>query len=126
MRSLPFLVAHALWELASYDLVNAVFGFRGIQRHIERSRKPLNPVRVETAVCEAIALAMSLYCKRVKCLQQAVVTARLLSILGGQHAEVVIGYRPAPFFSHAWVEFEGRVINDSGVYQKRLSILARI
>ncbi|MEI9974385.1 MAG: lasso peptide biosynthesis B2 protein [Ignavibacteriota bacterium] len=29
----------------------------------------------------------------------------------GIPAEVVIGYRPAPFFSHAWVEIGGRVAN---------------
>jgi len=38
----------------------------------------------------------------------------------------VIGYRAAPFFSHAWVEVAGRVVNDSPIYQMRLQVLERL
>jgi len=38
----------------------------------------------------------------------------------------VIGYRAAPFFSHAWVEVGGRAANDSPTYQKRLQVLERL
>jgi hypothetical protein len=38
----------------------------------------------------------------------------------------VIGYRPSPFFSHAWVEVDGRIVNDSPVYQERLFVLERL
>jgi hypothetical protein len=44
----------------------------------------------------------------------------------GIPAEVVIGYRAAPFFSHAWVEVAGRVVNDSPIYQMRLQVLERL
>jgi hypothetical protein len=38
-------------------------------------------------------------------------------------ARLVIGYRPVPFFSHAWVEVNGRVVNDSPAYRERLQVL---
>jgi transglutaminase superfamily protein len=41
----------------------------------------------------------------------------------GVVARLLIGYRPVPFLSHAWVEVEGRVVNDSPAYRKRLHVL---
>ena len=65
------------------------------------------------------------YWKPVKCLQRSVVTARALRAYGID-ADVVIGYRLAPFLSHAWVEVGGRIVNDSPVFQHRLQVLERI
>jgi hypothetical protein len=36
---------------------------------------------------------------------------------------VAIGYRPAPFFSHAWAELDGRVVYGSPAYRQRLQLL---
>jgi len=58
-------------------------------------------------------------------LQRSIVTARVMR-RHGIPAEVVIGYRPSPFFSHAWVEVAGRVVNDSPAYQRRLRVLERL
>ena len=52
-------------------------------------------------------------------LQRTVCTVRLLR-KHGVHARLVIGYRPLPVFSHAWVEVDGRVVYGSPAYQKRL------
>jgi hypothetical protein len=41
-------------------------------------------------------------------------------------AEMVIGYRPSPFFSHAWVEVNGSIVNDSPAYQEKLLVLERV
>src|ERR1041384_5341892 len=62
------------------------------------------------------------YWKPVLCLQRAVCTVRLLR-RHGIFARLVIGYRPSPFFSHAWVEVDGRVVYGSPAYQKRLKPL---
>jgi hypothetical protein len=43
----------------------------------------------------------------------------------GTQADVVIGYRLAPFLAHAWVEVGGRVVNDSPAFQRRLQALER-
>jgi hypothetical protein len=117
----------ALWELLYYDVLSASHGFQGVCRnlkHARSSRKSYNPAHL-TSICQAVTWASSLYCKRVQCLQRSVVTAVLLRRVGAD-AQVVIGYRPAPFFSHAWVEIEGRVVNDSSGYQSRLHILTRL
>ena len=58
-------------------------------------------------------------------MQRSIVTARVMR-RRGIPAEVVIGYRPEPFFSHAWVEVAGRVVNDSSTYQCRLAVLERL
>jgi len=55
-------------------------------------------------------------------LQRSVCTVRMLRKYGID-ARLVIGYRPSPFFSHAWVEVNGRVVYGSTAYQQRLQSL---
>src|SRR5271167_4836280 len=110
-------VAQALWEIARYDFVNSTLGYRCIHRQLERQRVSHRPFQSQTEalVCDAVSLAACFYVKPVLCLQRSVVAARLLR-RRGISARLVIGYRPSPFFSHAWVEVEGRVVNDSAGY----------
>lgn len=118
------LVVRALWELARYDATNALRGFGYIQRQLKR-QSPVTKVadpEMRQAVCNAILLATCFYCKPVLCLQRAVCAVRLLRKCGIA-AKLVIGYRPAPFFSHAWVEVDGRVVNGSAAYQSRMRVL---
>ena len=70
-------------------------------------------------------LATCLYWKPVLCLQRSVCAVRLLRS-HGVAARLVIGYRPSPFFSHAWVEVDGRVVNSSPAYKTRLRVLYSI
>ncbi|HKA02602.1 MAG TPA: lasso peptide biosynthesis B2 protein [Candidatus Solibacter sp.] len=58
-------------------------------------------------------------------MQRSIVTVRVMR-RRGIPAEVVIGYRPEPFVSHAWVEVAGRVVNDSSTYQRRIAVLERL
>jgi hypothetical protein len=114
----------ALWELACYDLVNATIGFQRICRQVEKQRVASRAFQTETEslVCEAVSLAACFYYKPVHCLQRSAVATRLLR-KSGINGRLVIGYRPAPFFSHAWVEVDGRVVNDSPAYKDRLHVL---
>ena len=118
------LLLRALWEMARYDALSKALGFGGVRRSMKppRSREAA-PSTIE-AVCEAVGCVSSFYWKPLLCLQRSIVTARLLRFLGIS-AEVVIGYRAQPFFSHAWVEVGGRVVNDSSAYQTKLQILDR-
>lgn len=117
------LVVRALWELARYEVMNCFFGFGAIQRQMARQPVKTRRRPPETAlVCDAVALAMCFYWKPVLCLQRSVAAARLLRKCAIP-ARLVIGYRPSPFFSHAWVEVEGRVVNDSPAYKQRLIVL---
>ncbi len=117
-------VVSALCELARYE-VN--IRLRGSGRNLSQLR--LQPVaakpagrELEQALCDAVLLATCFYWKPVLCLQRAVCTVRLLR-KHGIAARLVIGYRPSPFFSHAWVEVDGRVVYGSPAYQKRLRLL---
>jgi hypothetical protein len=118
------IAAEVLFELAKYDLVNATFGFRRIHATLARlSVRAGAPDPDATAVLpDVVRFAMCFYWKPVLCLQRSVVTARMLRNRGVD-ARLVIGYRPSPFFSHAWVEVDGRVVNDSPAYKQRLRIL---
>ena len=118
-----WLVFSALYQLARYDVISALRNSGNI-----RSLSP-QPVTSETAshemvrtICNAASLAACLYWKPVLCLQRSVCTVRLLR-KHGVVSRLVIGYRPVPFFSHAWVEVNDRIVNDSPTYQERLRVL---
>ena len=115
------LVFRALYEIARYDLVLSLLGSGRILSQLKRQTitdKSANPNREKT-ICDAVLVATCFYWKPVLCLQRAVCTVRLLR-RHGIAARLVIGYRPSPFFSHAWVEVDGRVVYGSAAYQKRL------
>lgn len=118
------LVIRAFFELARFDVIHALGGFGGVQRQFGTEPVGLLPIvpAAETAICEAVVLATCLYWKPVACLQRSMCAARMLRARGVA-ARLVIGYRPTPFFSHAWVEVDGRVVNDSPEYPKRLRVL---
>src|SRR4051794_10530520 len=99
------LLARVFLELVRYELAFKRGGFRKVYasvRHTEIPQATSDPELV-SSVCGAVALAACFYWKPVLCLQRAVVTTKLLR-KRGVRADMVIGYRPSPFFSHAWVE----------------------
>lgn len=125
-----WLVAKALWKLTVYDLKVLLSGFRSIHRALERQNfaAPVSPPtqrKIIEHVTHAVALASTLYWRPVQCLHRSVVLARMLRALGIP-AQLVIGYRLSPFFSHAWVEVNGRVVNDSLVLPQHLMVLHRV
>ena len=118
------LFAWALWELIRYDVLYAWRGLRGVRPVGGRRAAPVS-AEVESAICTAVTAVAPFYWKPIRCLQRSMVTARLMRRYGVA-AEVVIGYRAVPFFSHAWVEVAGRVVNDSPSFQRRLHVLERL
>jgi hypothetical protein len=120
------LAARAMWELCRYDLVTSASGFRGVHRKLQGlacgSRSSHSGL--EMVIPRTVTAVSSFYWKPVPCLQRSVVTVRLLRQYGVE-AQVVIGCRAVPFASHAWVEVNGRVVNDSSGYQRKLRVLER-
>jgi len=118
------LLIRAFWQIHRYDLVNRAFGFQRIHRQVARRKVVARktPGGCEAAICDAVSLAACFYWKPVLCLQRSV-AATLLLRKYGIDGRLVIGYRPAPFFSHAWVEVDDRVVNDLPAYKERLQIL---
>ena len=116
-----WLLFSALWEILRYEMIVSLRGSGPILRQLRGQSVKAEPVSgdLERAICDAVLLATCLYWKPVLCLQRAVSTVRLLRRygIGGR---LVIGYRPSPFFSHAWVEVDGRVVYGSAAYQTRL------
>jgi prolyl oligopeptidase len=62
-------------------------------------------------ICRAIDIACVCYPKLVLCLQRSAATVCLLRRYG-LPALLVIGIQEVPFKAHAWVEVNGRVVND--------------
>ena len=120
MKEIRF-VLRALYEIARYEVVISLLGSGRILSQLKRQTVTANTAgaELEKTICDAVLLATCFYWKPVLCLQRAVCTVRLLR-RHGLHARLVIGYRPSPFFSHAWVEVDGRVLYGSAAYQKRL------
>jgi hypothetical protein len=119
------LIFRVFWELLRYDLLVAVHGFRGVHRRLGKIAECHCDGGREETVCRALDSVCTFYWKRVLCLQRAVVTVRMLRACGVP-AELVIGCRPIPFFSHAWVEVNGRPIHGSAGFAQRLQVLERI
>jgi hypothetical protein len=126
MARLLLLYFRLIRELLRYDMAQAMLGFRGIHKGLPTPAlgRRANSEELEATVSEALDRIVPFYWKRVQCLQRSVVTARVLCAYGAQ-AEVVIGYRLAPFMAHAWVEVGGRVVNASPAFQRRLQVLER-
>lgn len=115
------LMCGALYEIVRYEVVLSLLGSGRILSQLRRQPTAIksSSPEMEKTICDAVLLATCFYWKPVLCLQRAVCTVRMLR-RHGIHARLVIGYRPSPFFSHAWVEVDGRVVYGSAAYQKRL------
>jgi len=118
------LAFRAFYEITRYEVIVSSCGIGCILRELREqpvSQKPCGE-ELKRAICEAVLLATCFYWKPVLCLQRSVSTVRLLRKYGID-ARLAIGYRPSPFFFHAWVEVNGRVVYGSAAYQKRLQPL---
>ncbi len=75
-------------------------------------------------ICTAVDLACIWYWKEALCLQRSAATACLLK-RNGVPAQMVIGAQQIPFKAHAWVEVDGRVVNDKPYTPEMYSVLDR-
>lgn len=123
---MALLVVEALVGLAVFDLAS-LLGFemtyalvRKCPVRRRRSQRVGGP-DVGWAVDEACVW----YFKRARCLQRSAVSTWLLR-LHGIDASLVIGFRPVPMESHAWVEVDGQVVNDRPQYQRFFQVLDRL
>jgi hypothetical protein len=122
-------VRHVLesWLLLLY--FDWLMRFRGFQRvHAavrgQRLRASVEGQVGDRDLSHAIDLACVLYFKRALCLQRSAAAAVLLRRHGWK-AEMVIGAQLLPFQSHAWVEVDGRVVNDKPYVTEMFQVLER-
>jgi hypothetical protein len=108
-----FLFWKALIGLVTFDLLLLVRNFATLHRIVRNwkltGRK--TPPRATDRVCDAVNYACIWYPKRALCLQRSAVTTCLLRSCGVS-AEMVIGAQKLPFKAHAWVEVNGRAVNE--------------
>lgn len=107
------LLCRAYFVLIRIDLYLTRGDFCALYEHVRQtstcgSRKPDASTE---AICRAIDLASVWYWKQVLCLQRSAATTCLLR-KQGVAAELVIGAQTMPFRAHAWVEVEGKIVND--------------
>ena len=122
--ALATLTAHAWAGLALFDVAR-LMGFAGLHRRVRACRVAPTVSSSPDAIVWAVDEACLWYVKRAYCLQRSAVAAWMLR-RHGFDACLVIGYRPVPFESHAWVEVQGRIVNDRPQYQRRFRVLERL
>ena len=119
------LTAHAWLGLLAFDAARPA-GFAMVCGWLRRRRPSPRRTSATTAdVVWSVDEACVWYVKRAACLQRSVVATWLLR-RQGIAAEMVIGCRPLPFESHAWVEVDGQVVNDRPQYQRVFHVLDRL
>jgi hypothetical protein len=120
------LIVNAWVTLAIVDVAR-LRGFARVRRLVERTPTiaRMRPASTIADIVWAVDEACVWYVKRAACLQRSVAAARMLR-RRGHRATLVIGCRPIPFESHAWVEVDGAVVNDRPQYQKAFAVLDRV
>lgn len=123
---MSFLTCRAYLLLVHFDLYLARGNFAALYDSV-RSCRVSNTVEVPDRVekvCAAIDTACIWYWKEVLCLQRSAATACLLKRYG-VHAQMIIGAQQVPFRAHAWVEVDGRVVNDKSYMTEVYAVLDR-
>lgn len=119
-----FLVLHAFWTLIYFDFYVARGNFLALYERVRdypASRRASLPRATEN-VCAAVDMACIWYWKEVLCLQRSAATAYLLKRYGIK-AQMMIGAQQMPFKAHAWVEVDGRVVNDKAYVREIYEVL---
>jgi hypothetical protein len=110
---MAWLTLQACLELIYFDFYLARGNFAALYgkvRNFPVVATGASPQVVER-VCQAVDVACIWYWKEVLCLQRSAATTCLLRRFGVP-AQMVIGAQQMPFKAHAWVEVDGRVVND--------------
>jgi hypothetical protein len=120
------LFLRALFALFAYDVLRTLCSFETIYtmaKHwcVSSDRRDQSTVN---RVCSAVNYARIWYPKQVLCLQCAFVTTYLLRKQGFP-AQMVLGAQKLPFKAHAWVEVDGRAINERSNVQSTYAVWDR-
>lgn len=121
-----FLALAAYRKLLHFELYLARRNFGGLYDEVRgypRREKTPHPLAIEQ-ICAAVDLSCIWYWKVVLCLQRSAATTCLLKD-AGLSARMVIGVQQVPFRAHAWVEVEGRAVNDKPYIAEMYAVLDR-
>ena len=119
-----FEVVRAYGILIYFDLYLARNDFAALHDKIRTfpvaHRKP--DLEAVPRLCRAVDIACICYMKQVLCLQRSAATTCLLRRFGVP-ARTLIGVQQFPFKAHAWVEVDGRVVNDKAYARDIYAVL---
>jgi hypothetical protein len=124
---MPHLVLQAYWQLIRFDWFLIRGDFAGLYRKVRDCRiyrVPESPVQTIDQICNAVDRACTWYWKEALCLQRSAATVCLLKHHGVE-AQLVVGAQSMPFRAHAWVEVDGRVVNDWPYMREMYAVLDR-
>jgi hypothetical protein len=123
---MSFLVLRAYLRLIQFDLYLARGNFQALYDKVRAYpiRKMPTSADLTERVCSAVDMACICYWKEVRCLQRSAVTTCLLKRYGVP-AQMMLGARQMPFKAHAWVEVDGRVVNDKSYMREMYAVLDR-
>jgi len=120
------LILRAYVKLVFFEFYTARGRFSELHEKVRNTpikRKRSGEIEVDR-ICSAVDLACVYYFKQVLCLQRSAVTACILK-RQGVFAQLVIGAQHTPFKAHAWVEVDGRVVNDKPYVSEVYPVLDR-
>ena len=123
---MSLLVFKAYANLIYFDVYLARGNFSALYEKVRNYpvRKKFPSSRSIEEICAAVDMACIWYWKEALCLQRSAATACLLR-QHGVAAKLVIGAQQMPFKAHAWVEVEGRVVNDKPYMHEMYAVLDR-
>ncbi len=123
---MSFLVLKAYLKLIYFDFYLARGDFEALYNKVRNypvAKRSVLPGSVER-ICAAVDMACICCWKEALCLQRSAVTVCLLRRFGVS-AQLVIGAQQIPFKAHAWVEVDGRVVNDKPYTPEMYAVLDR-
>jgi hypothetical protein len=120
-------IAFCMAQLGVARLSLRALGFGRTLTYFERPVRPtVFPMAADDPmidlVAHSVAAAAVLYPGRARCLEQSLILSRELRRRGAD-AKLRFGVHPYPFGAHAWVEVDGRAINEPDDYLKMFTIL---
>ena len=123
---MSFLILKAYLNLIRFDLYLARGNFGALYEKVSNYpvRKTTPAPDAVECICSAVDMACIWYWKEALCLQRSAATSCLLK-RHGIFAQMVIGAQRLPFKAHAWVEVDGRVVNDKPYVAEMYAVLNR-
>lgn len=110
---MKFMTLKFMFGFAMYDLFRFGNNLARLRRFLLRWKTGNQPPQSEIVQEASMAMrhARVWYPKRVRCLQRSAVLACMLRSYGVP-AQMVLGSQKMPFKGHAWVEVDGKAINE--------------
>src|SRR5258708_6883957 len=122
-----FLFWKAFFGLLAFDLLLGLGDFAAVHRRVRgwKVNRIVAPTdELKARICDVVNRACVWYPKRALCLQRSAVTTCLLRSCGVP-AQMVMGAQKLPFKAHAWVEVDGKAVNERSDVQSIYGVWER-